>query len=142
LTSRVLKGRCLVGGEVTGEALVSRRAFTFAHGVDPATGIVMDVRSDLRGTNVKGKVLFYPFGKGSTTASSWFLETVRCGNAPAALLTEGVDLSAVIGSVMAKIVYGKTIPVFSGFTEETASTIRTGAHVKVDGGSSEVTLSD
>ena len=109
-----MKGKGLVAGTARGEALVSRIAFTFAHGVDPPTGVVTDVRSDVRGERVKGKVLFYPFGKGSTTASSWFLETVRLGNGPAAIVTEGVDLSVVIGSVMAKILYGKEIPVMAG----------------------------
>jgi phosphomecalonate degydratase small subunit len=108
------QGRPLVGGRASGEALVSSRAFTFAHGVDPASGTVTDVRSDIRGSNVRGRVLFYPFGKGSTTASAWFLEAARLGNAPAAMVTESVDLSAVIGSVMAKLVYGLAIPVLSG----------------------------
>lgn len=140
--TRSLKGRALVGGKASGEALVSQKAFTFAHGVDPATGNVTDVRSDLRGSNVRGKVLLYPFGKGSTTASSWFLEAVRLGNAPAALLTETVDLSAVIGSVMAKLVYGKTIPVLSGFPRSETASLRPGSLVAVDGDTSEVTLQD
>ncbi len=126
-----LKGRGLVAGHAGGGALLSQRAFTFAHGVDPATGSVTDVRSDIRGANVKGTVLFYPFGKGSTTASSWFLEAVRHGNHPSAIVTEGVDLSAVIGSVMAKVIYGKEIPVVSGVTREQYAKIAPGARVRV-----------
>lgn len=126
-----LKGRGLVTGGAEGSALLSKKAFTFAHGVDPATGTVTDVRSDVRGANVNGKILFYPFGKGSTTASSWFLEAVRLGNYPSAIVTEGVDLSAVIGSVMAKVVYGKQIPVVSGVAREQYSKVPAGAVVKV-----------
>ncbi|HEV2227103.1 MAG TPA: DUF126 domain-containing protein, partial [Nitrososphaerales archaeon] len=133
-----MKGRGLVPGRAEGEALVSIKAFTFAHGVDPATGNVTDVRSDVKGSVVKGKVLFYPFGKGSTTASAWFLEAVRLGNNPVALVTEGVDLSAVIGSVMAKLVYGKVIPVISGIQRNSYSAIKPGARVVVDGGAGEV----
>lgn len=132
-----LKGRGLIGGVAKGEALVSTRAFTFAHGVDPASGAVTDVRSDVRGSNVRGKVLFYPFGKGSTTASAWFLETVRLGNNPAAIVTEGVDLSAVIGSVMAKVVYGKEIPVVGGIAREKYSKLAR-ARVEVNGNLGEV----
>jgi uncharacterized protein len=106
--------RPLVQGSASGDPVVSSRAFTFAHGVDPSTGKVTDIRSDIRGTNVKGRVVIYPFGKGSTTASAWFLETARLGNAPAAIVTVSVDLSAVIGSVMAGTMYGLTIPVLSG----------------------------
>jgi len=133
-----MKGKGLIAGKVRGEAVVSERAFTFAHGVDPSTGVVTDVRSDIRGVNLKGKVLFYPFGKGSTTASSWFLETVRLGNQPAAIVTQGVDLSAVIGSVMARLIYGKEIPVVSGVNGAEYSAVKTGDGVAVDGGEGEV----
>ncbi len=134
----VLAGRGLTGGVASGEALVSVKAFTFAHGVDPANGRVTDVRSDVKGENVKGRVLFYPFGKGSTTASAWFLETVRLGNHPSAIVTEGVDLSAVIGSVMAKLVYDKQVPVISGVPRSSYSGIGSSTRVTVDGQSGEV----
>ena len=134
----VFIGKGLMPGTATGPALVSVRAFTFAHGVDPANGTVTDVRSDVRGSNVKGAVLFYPFGKGSTTASAWFLETVRLGNHPAAIVTEGVDLSAVIGSVMAKLVYGKPVPVISGVPRDLYSSVRSGEQTSVDASSGEV----
>jgi len=132
------KAMGLVMGSAAGEALPSHRAFTFAHGVDPSTGVVTDVRSDVRGLNVKGKVLFYPFGKGSTTASSWFLETVRRGNNPVAVVTEAVDLSAVIGSVMAKAVYGNEIPVMCGIQRSVYAGLKAGDEVFVDAGSGEV----
>ena len=141
MTESSVKGRGLVDGKASGQAVISRRAFTFAHGVEPTTGVVTDVRSDIRGSSVKGKVLFYPHGKGSTTASAWFLETVRLGNEPAAILTEGVDLSAVIGSVMARLVYGKTIPVISGVSLATNASLSSGAMVDVDGGKGEATFS-
>ena len=133
-----LKGRGLMKGAASGRALLSAKAFTFAHGVDPSTGAVTDVRSDIRGSNVKGAILFYPFGKGSTTASAWFLETVRNGNHPAAIVTEGVDLSAVIGSVMAGAIYGKKVPIVSGVPRSAYMTIKQGEEVSVDGDSGEV----
>ena len=133
-----MRGRGLIPGRAEGAALISLKAFTFAHGVDPASGRVTDVRSDIRGSNVKGKVLFYPFGKGSTTASSWFLEAVRLGNSPVAIVTEGVDLSSVIGSVMARLIYGREIPVVSGVTRGAFSKLAAGSRVEVDAGSGEV----
>jgi predicted aconitase with swiveling domain len=138
MTEGALRGRGLMKGRAEGKALLSEKAFTFAHGVDPSTGDVMDVRSDIRGSNVKGAVLFYPFGKGSTTASAWFLETVRRGNQPAAIVTEGVDLSAVIGAVMASVIYGKHIPVVSGIPRSSYMSLKAGERVSVDGESGEV----
>ena len=133
-----MRGRGLIPGRAEGEALISLKAFTFAHGVDPASGRVTDVRSDIRGSNVKRKVLFYPFGKGSTTASSWFLEAVRLGNSPVAIVTEGVDLSSVIGSVMARLIYGREIAVGAGVTRGAFSMLAAGSRVEVDAGSGEV----
>jgi predicted aconitase with swiveling domain len=138
MKTSTFRGRLLIGGDASGPALVSRKAFTFAHGVDPESGLVTDVRSDIKGENVKGKVLLYPYGKGSTTASAWFLETVRQGNAPVAIVTEGPDLSAVIGSVLAKAVYGKTIPVLCSFQGELYYVVKNGESVNVRG--AEMTL--
>ena len=138
MSQRTLKGRGLMKGTAHGKALLSEKAFTFAHGVDPSTGEVVDVRSDIRGSSVRGAILFYPFGKGSTTASAWFLETVRKGNHPAAIVTEGVDLSAVIGSVMAGVIYGKQVPVVSGVPRTAYLSIERGEEVSVDGESGEV----
>jgi len=133
-------GRGLVGGIAEGEAVLSLRAFTFAHGVNPATGEITDVRSDARGSNVKGRALFYPYGKGSTTASSWFLETVRRGNGPVSIATESVDLAAVIGSVLAKLVYKADIPVVTGVTRDFVKSLKQGTRVRVDGGSGQVVV--
>lgn len=140
--TKSFKGRSLIAGDASGEILLSRRAFTFAHGVDPSSGNVTDVHSDIRGENVKGKVLFYPFGKGSTTASAWFLETARQGNLPAAIVTESTDLSAVIGSTLAKIVYGRGIPVASSFPKELYSSIKKGKRVSLKGAAGELVVAD
>ena len=138
MTSKTFVGRSLVQGDAKGAALVSRRAFTFAHGVDPETGEITDVRSDICGSNVKGAVLLYPFGKGSTTASSWFLETVRRGNGPAAIITGSIDLAPIIGSVLAKLLVGKSVPVLTGFDESFFGEISNGDNLEVGENSVEV----
>lgn len=140
MTPRRFTARVLVQGSAKGELLVSKRAFTFAHGVDPSTGEVTDVHSDLVGKNVKSKILVYPHGKGSTTASAWFLETVRQGNQPAAIITAGPDLSAVIGATVADKIYGKTIPVLSTLPGLFYETVKTGQQALVDGATAQVTL--
>jgi predicted aconitase with swiveling domain len=137
---RTFRGRTLVGGDAEGLALLSAKAFTFAHGVDPSTGNVTDVHSDIKGENVRGRILFYPYGKGSTTASSWFLETGRLGNLPAAIITESADLSVVIGSIFSRILYGKSVPVLSSFPKEMYQSIGGGTRVSVTGSSCELVV--
>jgi len=133
MTSRAYQGRTLVEGDAEGEIVASDRAFTFAHGVEPSTGLVSDVHSDIAGCQIRSKVLVYPHGKGSTTASAWFLEAVRDGNAPAAIVTESVDLSAVIGSVLAWELYGKRIPVLSSFPDSFYSEARKSKRLRLLG---------
>ncbi len=128
----VIRGKAMVEGKAEGEAVVSNRAFTFAHGVDPMSGVVTDIRSDIRSVSVKGKILVYPFGKGSTTGASWFLETVRNGKGPKAVLTQAPEPIIVVGSVLAKILYNKTIPVMSEFSEDVTTKIRNHDRVSVD----------
>jgi uncharacterized protein len=135
------KGRVLLDGTAKGEALVSRRAFTFAHGVEPSTGVVTDVRSDLRGENVREKILFFPFGKGSTTGAAWFLETVRLGNGPAAVLTQTAEPMIVTGAILGEILYGRRIPVMADFPPSMADVVRTGDLVSVETKNNEVTVS-
>ncbi len=114
MSSKTFKCKVLVGGNASGEALFCRQAFAFATAVDPDTGLVADARSEMAGANVRGKVLFYRHGKGSTAGSSWLVEAIRLGNGPAAVVTERPDLAAVVGSSLAGILYGKAIPVLSG----------------------------
>ena len=127
---RTFRADVMTDGMAEGVALVSGRGFTFAHGVDPRTGIVRDAHSDLKGESVRGRILFYPHGKGSTTGSAWFLEAVRRGNAPLALVTEGVDPSSVVGSVLARLIYGKVIPVMKG--SKAYHSVKSGDIVTVD----------
>jgi predicted aconitase with swiveling domain len=137
--TEVYWARGTVPGKASGSAVVSRRAFTFAHGVDPSSGRVTDVHSDLNGTSLGGKVLFYPFGKGSTTGSAWFLETARLGNAPAGVVTQDPDLSVIIGSLLARSVYSKSIPVlFAG--SDVGIAVETGEQVEVDGATGEIVV--
>ena len=125
-------GRVLIEGSARGEALVSKRAFTFAHGVEPSTGVVTDVRSDLRGEIVKGKVLFFPFGKGSTTGAAWFLETIRRGNGPAAVLSRAAEPTVVTGAILAELLYGIRIPVMSDLSPSPEGLVRSGDLVTVE----------
>ena len=135
------KGRVLLEGRAKGEALVTRRAFTFAHGVEPSTGVVTDVRSDLLGESVREKVLFFPFGKGSTTGAAWFLETVRLGNGPAAVLTQTAEPMIVTGAILGEMLYGRRIPVMTDFPPRIAGVVRNGDLVTVETKDREVTVS-
>ena len=132
MKAREVHGGVMIGGKAEGQALVSLKAFTYANGVDPSTGTVTDVRSDIKGLSLKGRVLVYSYGKGSTSGAAWFLETARRGNDPLAVLTQAPEPTAVVGSILAKVLHGKTIPVMSGFEADVTTVVKTGSIVRVD----------
>lgn len=140
----IMKGRALAPGIVEGEALVSKESLVWSHGVNPPTGIIVDVRVAVCGESVKDKVLVYPLGKGSTASATWILENTRCGNAPKAFLNRETELIILSGAVLSTELYGVDIPVVDQFDQDPISVIETGDWVKVDGntGIVEVTKQD
>jgi predicted aconitase with swiveling domain len=129
----VLRGRGINGGCAEGRALVSKLAFGFTHGVDPETGEVTDVRHDLRNQNLRDRILVFPVGKSSSSGGMYILETVRCGNAPAAVIN--VETEPVIGAgfIMADLIYNKKVPVVDHLDCNPCDVIKTGDYVWVDG---------
>lgn len=146
MNSRAFKCKVLIGGDASGEALFCRQAFAFDRAVDPNSGVVADVRSGMGGANIRGKVLFYRQGKGSTTGSSWLVEAIRLGNGPAAIVTEHPDLAALVGSTLAGILYGRAIPIFTGIDARVfakakkKAKAKAGSIARVKGRAAEVVL--
>ncbi|MDD3858191.1 MAG: DUF126 domain-containing protein, partial [Methanoculleus sp.] len=62
----IVQGRSISRGIGTGELLVSSEPISFLSGVDPETGIVVEHGHPLEGQSVAGRVLAFPYGKGST----------------------------------------------------------------------------
>ena len=129
----ILKGRKINGGSAEGKALVTKLPFGFTHGVDPLTGDITDIRHDLRGENMRDKILVFPYGKSSSSGGLYILETVRCGNAPLAVVN--VETEPVIGAgfIMADLIYKKKIPIVDRLEQDLSEVIKTGDYVKVDG---------
>ena len=74
---------------------------SFWGGVDPATGVVIDVRHPQHGCCVAGRLLALPGAIGSSSSSSVLLELVRAGAAPAAILMVEPDAILTLGLVVA-----------------------------------------
>ena len=129
----VLRGRGIIGGIAAGEALVSTQAFMFPHGIDPKNGVIVDKRHELYGQSIAGKVFVFPFGKGSTSAATWILETVRNNAGPAAIINESTEPIIATGMILAEIFYDKKIPVVDNLERNPLKIIKTGDYVKVDG---------
>ncbi len=124
-----MKGRIINPGKAEGEALVSSEPIGFLGGVDPKTGEVIEKGHPLEGRNVKGRVLVFPTGKGSTVGSYVIYGLKKNGAAPAAIVNRETETIVATGAILADI------PCVDGIDVEK---IRTGDTVKVDGDTVEV----
>jgi predicted aconitase with swiveling domain len=119
-----LQGRSIVEGTCAAEALVSRKPISFLGGVDPADGRIVERGHDLSGACVKGKVLVFPHGHGSTVGSYVMYSLAKRGLAPAAIINETADPVVVVGAIIANIPMIDKIDI---------DKIKTGDSVEVDG---------
>jgi len=113
-----------VEGTCTAEALVSAKPISFLGGVDPADGKIIEKKHDLCGACIKGKVLVFPHGHGSTVGSYVMYSLSKKGLGPAAIINQTADPVVVVGAIIANI------PMIDQVDIEK---IRTGDTVEVDG---------
>jgi predicted aconitase with swiveling domain len=98
-----LKGRIIYKGKAEGEALVSSQPISFYGGVDPTTGVVIEKGHELQGQSVKGKILAFPTGKGSTVGSYTLYRMKKNGTAPAGIINRECETVVAVGVIISEI---------------------------------------
>jgi len=98
-----LKGRIIYKGKAEGEALVTSQPISFYGGVDPATGVVIEKGHELQGQSVKGKILVFPTGKGSTVGSYTLYRMKKNGTAPAGMINGECETVVAVGAIISEI---------------------------------------
>jgi predicted aconitase with swiveling domain len=98
-----LAGRGISRGTGSGELLVSPAPISFLSGVDPESGTVIETGHPLNGKKIAGKVLAFPYGKGSTVGSYILYALHRNGNAPAAIINDEAEPIIATGAIIGKI---------------------------------------
>ena len=126
-----LKGRAIVEGRCEAEAVVSQQPISFLGGVDPADGKIIEKSHDLCGICIKGKVLCFPHGHGSTVGSYVLYSLTKKGLAPKAIVNETADPVVVVGAIIANVPMVDKIDIRK---------IKTGDIVQVDGFEGAVTI--
>jgi len=137
---KLIQGRGVTRGVGEGKAIVINGPFTFAHGVEPSTGVIIDLQCGRAGENVKGKVMLFPYGRGSTTGSAWLLETVRQGNGPSAIINVETEPILATGIIMARLLYNVSIPLVDRLEEDMKAILEDDTVIQVNGDTGQVTL--
>lgn len=120
-----LKGRIIYKGKGEGEALVTSQPISFYGGVDPTTGEVLEKGHELQGKSVKGKVLVFPTGKGSTVGSYTLYRLKKNGMAPAGIVNRECETVVAVGAIISEIPCVDKIDI---------SRLKTGDHVQIENG--------
>ncbi|KQC03089.1 MAG: hypothetical protein APR53_06085 [Methanoculleus sp. SDB] len=131
----IIRGRGISRGRATGELLVSSEPISFLSGVDPETGIVIEEGHPLSGVSIAGKVLAFPFGKGSTVGSYVIYALRKNGVAPAAIINEEAEPIIATGAIIAEI------PMVDR-PDTPLPDLKGGAMVTVDGDSGDIVYED
>jgi predicted aconitase with swiveling domain len=128
---KTLIGRPVVAGSAEGIALVSRQPLSLWGGLNPRTGEIIDRRHERSGAIVTGKVLVFPQGKGSSTASAVLMESIKAGTAPAAIINLNADPILALGAIVADEMYRKTVPIVV-LSQENFDLIQEGDDLAID----------
>ena len=138
--SRRYQGRGCAGGVCEAEAIVALEPFGFWQGIDPLSGEVINRRHPLLGKNLAGRAFVFTFGRGSTGNPGVFLEAVRNGVAPAAMINVRAEPMITLCSILAEEFYGLSIPVVDQLGDDFYATVKSGDRLRIVGTTGEVEI--
>jgi len=121
-----LKAHIVSRGCAEGEALVTSMPISFLGSIDVKTGIVIEKGHELAGTSIKGKVLVFPGGKGSTVGSYAIYQLKKNGYAPIAMINIKAEPIVAVGAIISNI------PLIDRVEKDPVLAIKTGDKVLVD----------
>jgi predicted aconitase with swiveling domain len=120
-----LKGRIILKGIAEGEALTTNMPISFYGGVDPETSEILEKGHELQGKQIKGKILVFPNGKGSTVGSYTLYRLKKGGVAPAGIINRDCETVVAVGAIISEIPCVDEIDI---------SKIETGDTVRIENG--------
>lgn len=121
-----IHGRIISRGKAEGRALVSSQAITFLGGIDPDTGVVAERGHEIEGQSVKGKILVFPRGKGSTVGVYTIYAMKKKGTAPAGIINVKSESVIATGAIISEI------PMLDSLERDPLAAIETGDSVKIN----------
>jgi len=124
-----LKGRIIFKGKIKGEAIVTSQPVSFYGGVDPDSGVLIEKGHELEGKNLKGKILVFPTGKGSTVGSYTLYRMKKNNTAPAGIINKECETIVAVGAIISEIPCVDKIDI---------SKIKNGDFVQLDDGVVEI----
>ena len=129
----VINYQSIIGGNASGELLVSETGLSFWGGVNPATGRIIDQHHPLHNQNLNGKILALPSGRGSCSGSGVMLELLLNKVAPAALILFETEDILTLGVMVSEVLFERSIPVCR-ITAEDFNQLKSGGLAEISDG--------
>lgn len=107
----VMQSQVLLEGSAGGRLLKLDADISFWGGVDPLSGRIIDGRHPQAGESMAGAILAMRRSIGSSSGSSILLELFRRDRAPAGIILAEADLVVCLGSVVAREMGFRKIPI-------------------------------
>lgn len=95
--------KVIVAGKAQGKILKTNTPINFLGTVDKKTGIIHDSKHDLFNIPMKGSILVFPNGVGSSVGAYTIYSIKSNDSAPAAMICKKVDLTVASGCALANI---------------------------------------
>ncbi len=133
--SITIQARGISVGIGSGAILVSSEPISFLSGVDQETGVVIESGHPLEGQSIAGKVLAFPYGKGSTVGSYVIYALRRNNMAPSAIINTEAEPIIAVGAILAEI------PMVDR-PDTAIEMLEDGRSASVDGSSGKITLNE
>ena len=131
--SFTIQGRGITKGAGTGALLKSSEPISFLSGVNPDTGVVVEKGHPLENQCIAGKVLAFPYGKGSTVGSYIMYALRRNNVAPVAIINDTAETIIATGAIIGD---SPLVDSLSGSLDDVAD----GTSVTVDADKGTVTV--
>jgi predicted aconitase with swiveling domain len=71
--------------------------------VNPKTGVIIERKHELEGQCLQGKILVFPYSKGSTGGSYMLYDVVKNGVGPAGIINVEAESVVTIGAIIAEL---------------------------------------
>ncbi len=99
----MIKAHKVSRGKATGEAIVTGQSISFLGSIDPSSGTVVEHGHELEGKSIRGKVLVFPEGKGSTVGSYVIYQLKKNNAAPVAMINATSEPIVAVGAIISEI---------------------------------------
>jgi len=107
-------------GEIIGELLITNSRISFLGDVDTNTGVVVGPDLDIKGQNIRGKILIFSESRGSTVGSNVLYSLSKKGLAPKLIGTRRAEPITISGAIFGGI------PMVSSLSEEVFRELKNG----------------